>query len=278
MLADVHILHQAEFYRITDFVCHCDRCSVSETEYNESLSISFIRKGFFEYQTFRREDEVHTGRILVSKPGYDHVIRHIEGQPDLTTILEFTRDFFMTIQSEFETAAFFFLNNDIHSLLLQSNPRLDYLHQHIWNSLQQKSSELQLDEMIVDLLENVIGIMTNSKTILPISNSLKKFHLGTVEKARQYLLENFHHDISLLQLSAHCLVSPFHFSRIFKSIMNISPHQYLTGLRLTHGKLLLNTTSQSVADISYACNFSSPEHFSSAYKKHFKINPASERQ
>jgi len=98
MLADIHILHQSEFYRINDFKCHCDRCSVSQVEYDDSMFISFVRKGFFEFQTFRRNDEMHIGRMLVSKPGYEHTTRHIDSQPDLTTSFEFTTEFFRIVK------------------------------------------------------------------------------------------------------------------------------------------------------------------------------------
>ena len=278
MLADIHILHQSDLYRITDFRCHCDLCSVSESEYNRSMSVSFIRKGFFEYRTFRRKDEMHAGRILISKPGYEHVIGHIEGQPDITTIFEFTVEFFKTIQSEYEQAAFFLRNNDIHSLLLQSSPDLDYMHDRIWKLVLQKANGLQLDEMVIELLEKVMGILTPSAPVHAITGALKKFHLTTVEKARAYILENFSSPVSLGQLSRHCLVSPFHFSRIFKNIMNVSPYQYLTAVRLNHAKVLLTTTDKSLPDIAFACNFSSTEHFSTAYKKHFKINPSVQRK
>jgi hypothetical protein len=65
---------------------------------------------------------VHAGRILISKPGYEHVAGHIDGQPDITTVFEFTTDFFRAIQEQYKPAAWFLKNNDIHSLLLQSNP------------------------------------------------------------------------------------------------------------------------------------------------------------
>src|SRR5215813_12820248 len=107
MLADVHILYQSDFYKITDFKCYCDLCSVSAVEYNESLCLSFIRKGFFGYKTFRRNEEVHAGRILISKPGYEHVATHIDGQPDITTVFEFTADFFKHIQEQYDQGAWF---------------------------------------------------------------------------------------------------------------------------------------------------------------------------
>jgi len=252
---------------------------VSDVEYNNSLCLSFIRKGFFEYQTFRRKDEVHAGRILISKPEYEHVAAHIDGQPDITTVFEFTTDFFKEIKEQYKQAAWFLKNNDIHSLLLQSNPELDYLHNSIWKKLEKRNATgLQIDEMVMDLLEKVINILTSSDPIPAVADSLKQFHLGTVETARNYIFENFSQNISLQQLAKHCLVSSFHFSRIFKTLMNISPHQYLTEVRLNHAKVLLTTTDQSVSDITYACGFNSPEHFATAYRHRFRINPTAQRK
>ena len=112
LLADIHILHRSDFYRINDFRCHCDFCSLSEPEYNSSFYINFIRKGFFEYRTFRREDELHVGRMLITKPGYEHVTRHIDDQPDMTTGFEFRIDFFRLLQDRYATQAGWFLNNN----------------------------------------------------------------------------------------------------------------------------------------------------------------------
>ena len=275
MFADVHVLHRSDFYKITDFKCHCDVCSVSDPEYNESLCLSFIRKGFFGYQTFRRKEEVHAGRVLISKPGYEHIATHIDGQPDITTVFEFTVDFFKRIQDQYKEAAWFLKNNDIHSLLLQSNPELDYLHNRLCRKiLREKASNLQVDEMVIELLEKAIGILTNSDAVPVVAHSLKQFHLGTVENARAFIFENFHQNISLQQLATHCLVSPFHFSRIFKAIMNLSPHQYLTEVRLNHAKVLLTTTDHSITDIAFACGFNSVEHFATAYRYRFHASPS----
>ena len=114
--------------------------------------------------------------------------------------------------------------------------------------------------------------------IMQVNRSLKQFHLGTVETARNYIFENFNQNISLQQLAKHCLVSPFHFSRVFKTIMNVSPHQYLTEVRLNHAKVLLTSTDQSIADITYACGFNSPEHFATSYRQRFRINPTAQRK
>ncbi len=281
LLADIHILRRSDFYQVNDFKCHCDRCSVSQPEYNGSLYISFIRKGFFEYQTFRRNDEMHVGRLLVSKPGYEHTTRHIDNQPDITTSLQFTTEFFRIMQEQYASGAGWFLkNNDIHSMMLHSNAQFDYLHHRILQMLERKqTSGLQIDEMVMDMVEKVMLLISgNAGEITPVSDSLKRFHLSTIENAREYILEHYNANISLHQLARHCHVSPFHFSRIFKSIMNVSPHQYLADIRLHHAKILLSSTNQPVTDIAFTCGYNSLEHFATAYRRKFNANPSRYRR
>jgi len=280
MLADIHILHQSEFYRINDFKCHCDRCSVSQVEYDDSMFISFVRKGFFEFQTFRRNDEMHIGRMLVSKPGYEHTTRHIDSQPDLTTSFEFTTEFFRIVKEEYAAQAGWFLNNnDIHSLMLYGNAELDLLHHRIFQTLANKDTGgLQMDELAMELVEKVMAMVSGSPAkIDPITEALKRYHLRTIENAKEYILGHFNENISLHQLAQYCHVSLFHFSRIFKSIMNVSPHQYLAGIRLNHAKILLTTTGQPVTDIAFACGYNSLEHFTTAYRRKFTTNPGRHR-
>ena len=280
-MADIHILHQSDFYRVEDFKCHCEVCSVTAPEYNKSFSISFIRKGFFEYQTYKRNDEMHAGRILISKPGFDHKTRHIDNQPDIITIFEFRKSFFdVTILDIYGNQLPWILkNNEIHSVMVNATPELEYHHQRIFQKIISKRyNSLEIDELIIALLEKVMTLLGSAATPENIPDKLKQYHLGTVESARDYILSHFKENISLQQLAAHCLVSPFHFSRIFKAIIKTSPHQFLTAVRLTHAKVLLTETNSPVSDIAYECGFNSPEHFVTAFKQHYKIKPSTLRE
>lgn len=280
-MADIHILHQSDFYRIEDFRCHCEVCSITAPEYNKSFSVSFIRQGFFEYQTFKRNDEVHAGRLLISKPGYEHRTRHIDSQPDIVTIFEFRSNFFEEIILDLygNKLPWLLKNNDIHSLMVNTTAELEYHHQRIFQKVSSKKyNSLEIDELVIALLEKVMILLGSAETPGSLPDKLKQFHLGTVEKARDYILSHFKENISLQRLAAHCLVSPFHFSRIFKTITKSSPHQYLNSVRLTHAKILLTETSSPVSDIAYECGFNSPEHFVTAFKQYYKVKPSTLRE
>lgn len=242
--------------------------------------MSFIRKGFFEYRTFKKTHEAHTGRILLSKPGYEHTIKHIDKQPDITTVFEFKSSFFTEICEQYKNTAGWFLdNNDIHSVILSSGPEQEYLHHGVLQKLNRtKIDGLEIDEMVIELLEKAMGILDNKKEALTIPASMIRHHLVTGEKAREYILEHFNENISLAQLAQHCCVSTFHFSRIFKAIFDSAPHQFLAEVRLNHAKFLLGTTDKPVADIAFNCGFNSAEHFAAAYRQRYQLSPSAHRR
>jgi AraC-like DNA-binding protein len=195
-------------------------------------------------------------------------------------VYEFTAEFMKEIAAQYSKEAGWFLtNNDIHSILLQSNGETEYLHHHIIELITGKEADsLQIDELVFLLLEKVTGILGNIKELPSISANMKKYHLTTIELAKEYLFAHFKENVSLEQLATHCHVSPFHFSRIFKAVLQTSPHQYLGEIRLNHAKVLLNTTPKSITGIAFECGFNSIEHFATAYRQKYKTSPSDHRR
>ncbi|HEX8060510.1 MAG TPA: AraC family transcriptional regulator [Cyclobacteriaceae bacterium] len=254
-----------------DYKCHCVECHTSKPEYVNTFSLCFVRTGYFEFEVFRNNLEVHVGRVLITKPGSEHVARHIDDQPDVCTVFDFRNDFYESLREHYRyELPWFFENNEMHSLLIRCSPEVDYLHNRILKLPQQ----LQTDELVLQLLDRVLKTLSNSNTIEPVPANLKKFHLVTIEKAKNYLLANFDRNIGLQQLAEHCCVSLFHFSRIFKAVMKVTPHQYLSEIRLNHAKILLENTKYPVTQVALQCGYNSVEHFATAYKQRFQMKPS----
>jgi AraC-like DNA-binding protein len=141
-----------------------------------------------------------------------------------------------------------------------------------------KAGSLHIDEMVISLLDAVISTLGNKHEVLSVSDNLKKYHLLTIETAQEFIHRSFSEDLSLQQLAQHCHISPFHFSRIFKTVLNTSPHKYLLGVRLQHAKILIATSQKAISDIAFECGFSSLEYFATAYRQQFKISPTQHRK
>lgn len=278
MDADINTLYQSDFYRIIDFKCRCADCRTSKPEYSNAFSISFVRKGNFLFNVFRRSLDSYTGCVLVTKPGYERTVTHAHAIPDECTIFEFKNEFFSELLQHYGGIPFF-NDNDWHSTLIKTGAETEFLHfQIIQLVLTRAGSKLQIDNMVMEVIEKVLRNITDYKPDNRINARLKQNHLITIERAKEYITQHFNDDISLMQLAYHCYVSPFHFSRLFKTFTAVSPHQYLLSTRLKHAELLLRNTAQPVADIAFSSGFNSIEHFTAAFKQKYICPPGAYRE
>ena len=277
MDALIHTLYSSDFYQILDFKCRCTDCNVSKPEYSSSFCISFVRKGNFLFNVFRHSLDSYSGCVLITKPGYERTVTHTHIIPDECSIFDFKKDFSDELASIYGNTKFF-LDNDLHSTLVRTNPELEWMHYYILHLLIERGeSKLQLDHIVMEIVNRVLHAITDYKPDYRITPQLKKNHLHTIESAKQYMATHFGDDISLMEISRHCHVSPFHFSRVFKTFTGTSPHQYLLAIRLQHAALLLQDTSLPVTDIAFNTGFNSLEHFTAAFRQKFNSSPTLSR-
>jgi AraC-like DNA-binding protein len=193
--------------------------------------------------------------------------------PDQCTIFEFRKDFFTLIAEHYQHCRFFH-DADWHSTLIRTNASTELLHYMVWQLVySRKGSKLQIDNMVLEIMDKVLGEVTDYHPDPAINSKMKKNHLLTIERAKEYITNNFTSDISLMELATYCYVSPFHFSRIFKTFTKVPPHQYLADTRLQHAALMLRTTGLPVADIAFNSGFNSIEYFNGAFKKKYNCTP-----
>jgi AraC family transcriptional regulator len=277
----IDILYSSGFFQIRNYKCHCVECDTSAVEYSNSFFICFVRSGYFEYQTFRRALEMHVGRVMFSKPGIEHRVRHIDNQPDICSVFDFSPEFYRSLQEHYNSqAGWFFKNRDLHSIMVRCAPEIDYLHGLILRqTLQPRTDRVLLDDWVLRLVDKLMNLaLGNDPPLEPLSASLKKYHLQTVAQAKEYFLKHFSEDIGLHDVAAHCCLSLFHFSRIFKAIMKVSPHQYLNEIRLHHAQMLIEDSNLPVTQIALRSGFNSLEYFDTAYKQRFSSKPSDTRK
>jgi AraC family transcriptional regulator len=276
MNADISTLFQSDFYRILDFKCRCLECITSKPEYVDTFSISFVRKGNFLFNVFRNSFDAHTGRILLTKPGYEHTVTHTHDVPDECTIIEFKKEFYEKINEHYGHHIFF-NDNDSHSLQINTSSDTEFLHYYLMTQLlPNRVNRLDVDLIVMEIVEKTLDFVTSTEQIM-LSTRMKKNHLSTVERAKDYMIRHFSEDISLMDIADVCCVSPFHFSRIFKAFTSESPHAFLLSFRLKNAEVLLKVSSFPVTDIAFLSGFNSLEHFSTTFTERFGHSPVKYR-
>lgn len=88
-----------------------------------------------------------------------------------------------------------------------------------------------------------------------------------VNKAIDYMEDNFNSNITLGEISREIYVSQAHFERIFKNYIGKTPHQYLVELRIKKAMELMTREDCSIEEIARRCGFVSLSHFSTVFKR-----------
>jgi transcriptional regulator GlxA family with amidase domain len=94
-----------------------------------------------------------------------------------------------------------------------------------------------------------------------------------IAAAKIFMDENFQESIDLHQIAKKSFLSKFHFHRLFTRIYKMTPHQYLTRLRLDAARVLLAKEGISIADVCNSVGFESPGSFSSLFSKQSGHSP-----
>jgi len=128
------------------------------------------------------------------------------------------------------------------------------------------------------VLELVYHLKKDAKRNQKINRTTFKRENRFIQKAVSYLHQNYQKKITLQELGEITGYSPNHLQRIFTEVMDISPQAYLEKSRIDHAKFLLSQQENTLADVAYACGFSSQSYFSKIFKKHTLLTPSEFRQ
>ncbi len=274
MQAAIHTLYSSSQLQIRDFVCQCRECGFSSEEYQEKFSICYIRKGSFLFRVFNDDLQSYTGKFLLNKPGFTHRVRHYHQHPDECTIISFGPYLFSQLQEdESRWLNRFFTDPDTHSILLQATPAAEYLHHRLLKQLSAGIAEsLLIEALVMELLSCLLKEGAASCTPF-ISDRQRSLRLPGIEEAKIYLQQHFSDDISMDLAAAQACMSVYHFNRVFRHIVQLSPHQYLLQFRLQHARHLLKDTVEPIQSVAYLCGFKSPHHFSHSFKAKMGLSP-----
>jgi len=103
-------------------------------------------------------------------------------------------------------------------------------------------------------------------------------HTKIFAKAKEYIWSNYNQDISLKRLSEAVEINPYYLSHLFRKEMGISFMEYLTSVRISVAKALLEQTTKTVLDICLEVGYQDPSHFAKVFKKKEGLQPTEYRE
>ena len=93
-----------------------------------------------------------------------------------------------------------------------------------------------------------------------------------------FIQSNLDKELSVEVLAKQMHLSPFHFHRVFKSLVGEPVHEYVTRIRLEVAAMRLKFTKDQVQEIAFALGYQNPETFSRAFARIHHCTPRAFRK
>ena len=149
---------------------------------------------------------------------------------------------------------------------------LDLMLHLVESKLGARLSQLISEQFIVDRVRS-----DRDRQYVPLRAQIGVSHDSLIRVA-QLMERHIERPLSLDEIAAATGLSRRQIERLFKRHLNCVPKRYYLQMRLRRARELLLQTSMPIIDITTACGFQSPPHFSRCYRAQFGCPPSSERQ
>ena len=99
-----------------------------------------------------------------------------------------------------------------------------------------------------------------------------------LQRARDYVVDQRREPLTLAQVATIAAMSPYHLQRSFKAAFGLSPHEFLTQLKLEDARAALSSRSTPVTDLCAELGYGSLSTFSRWFKAHTGVSPLEYRR
>jgi two-component system, response regulator YesN len=101
--------------------------------------------------------------------------------------------------------------------------------------------------------------------------------LRVIDRAKTWIKERYHQELSMEQVADYVNLNPFYFSKLFKKHVGETFIDYLTRLRINKAKDLIGREELSLKEVCYEVGYHDPNYFSRVFKKVTGISPSEYR-
>jgi AraC-like DNA-binding protein len=250
---------------VADFRCSAGPGDKPFAEQHRCHSVSYVRKGSFGCRTRGRSFELVAGSVLVGHPGDEYTCTHdhVCGDECLSFFLD--PELVQTIGDR----------TDVWRVgYAPPLPELMVLGE-LAQAAACGRSDVGLDE-VGQLFAHRFVEMVGGLPQRPVPE-VARDRRRAVETAL-WIDAHSHREIDLEDAAGQADLSPFHFLRLFSSVLGVTPHQYLVRSRLRHAARRLADDDSAITDIAYDVGFGDLSNFVRTFHRAAGVSPLKFRQ
>ena len=130
---------------------------------------------------------------------------------------------------------------------------------------------LYADALTVGFALHLLSNYAVAKPRMPRPRAkLNSFQLRRVV---DFILSHLGEEVSLLILARHAGVSPFHFARLFRATLGVTPHQFVLRQRVQRSMNLIKSGELPLAQVAVECGFHDQAHLTKVFRRVIGTTP-----
>ena len=238
---------------VVDYRCDAGPNDRAYPEQHQAFSLSYVRSGSFGCHTRGRSHELVAGSVMVGYPGDEFVCthdHHIYGDECLS--FQFSAELVDGMRErQWDPNKFWRIG------ALPPQPRLMMIGE-LAQSAARGHCDLGLDEIGLVFAMRYKELLSGRQ---PRFATPKPADRRRAVESALWLDACANEDVSLQNAAQQVQLSPFHFLRLFSTVLGVTPHQYLVRARLRRAARLLIETQQSITTIALDAGFADLSNF-----------------
>jgi AraC-like DNA-binding protein len=255
-------LHRANGLQVARHRCCAGPRHRPFEEQHQAFSISYVEYGVFAYRSARGDAELAPGWLLLGNDGEDYVCshEHNDGRGDSCIVLSVSAEVLESVRRVLGRPTGTMISD---RPTLPPVPRVSAL----FAALAVAGNE---------------GFAREEASLAAVAAVLSEAE-GRDDRARvrderayaaaRFIERRARDPLSLDEVAAEVGLGAFHFVRVFRAAIGITPHQYLMRIRLQRAMALLQETHMAVIEVAYESGWNDLSTFNRTFRRDVGCTP-----
>ncbi len=247
------------------------------SRFHEEVEIKYVNSGQLAVMIGTKAITAGEGEIIFINPYEVHSNLYIDGSDGVYDLVMLDLDFFdnvgvggMNLRKLISEKRVCFKN------LVKNSRATDVMRRLVQcTTIANEFDKLYVSGLLLELFAILLQSETNRNEDM-VSDERIKFYRA-IEPAVIKIRDHYSEKLSGEGLAELCNMSKYHFCRVFKRVMGVTPVQYQTECRLHIADVLIQSPELSISGIAEQVGFDDEAYFSRCYKKHRGVSPKAMR-
>ena len=230
----------------------------SKAHFHDEVSIALVESGVSRTEIGDETYEITGNTFLIIPPGIVHKCNPYNYNDWNFRMLYISPNWFepaFNIRGKQIKFSYIKLNKTMFSAII-----------NIFNNIENSIVSIENESKLLNYISLLLDTENTNKEIPEIVD------LNQLDKTKKFLDVNYLNTITLDDLVEVSGISKYYLIRQFENSYGLSPHKYITNLRVNHSKELLKA-SEDFAVIAIESGFYDQSHFTKRFKEYSGVTP-----